>query len=89
MRQLGQSRKRLFTLLLLVLMATAITVSCVFAVYGQSAVEDDASELNSTGTIITYSEREFFLVPEYDVGGSLIVLVVCLGAFALYKKRPK
>jgi hypothetical protein len=84
-----QPNKKIYSLLLIALLAAVITAS---ALYAENALNQkkDASQMDSTGSITTYTTTgDMFPLPEYEVGGSLIVIAVCLGAFALYKKRQK
>jgi hypothetical protein len=70
---------------LILLCAIVLTISyAVFSQFGQSSLSD-ASQVDSTGTIITYGEP--FPAPEYEIGGGIIALTVCLAAFVVYTKR--
>ncbi|MCW4030454.1 MAG: hypothetical protein NWE92_12515 [Candidatus Bathyarchaeota archaeon] len=74
---------------LLLLALLGLIVISFFVAQNALTNDKDPSQVDSTSTIITYSDKIFFNAPEYDMGGGLVAMVACLGAFALFKKRQK
>lgn len=79
--------KRNFALVLVCTLSVAAIIGVSVLGFANMSPEVNApAEVDSsgvTGTIVA------FHAPEYEVGGAVIALIVCLATFTIYKKRKQ
>ncbi len=85
----NRSSKELYGVFLVVLLAVAV-LSVSYIAFGQNSQDEtDASQVDSTGSIIAYYDPPEIPAPEYEIGGAIIALIICLATFGIYQKRKK
>jgi hypothetical protein len=76
-------------LALLIIAALLATAAATYAAFqnGQDDTNNQSTAENTEANVAQEAPSVMFPIPEYGVGGGLVAILVCIAAFAIYRKR--